>query len=246
MAKRARATYNPPHDRIPQNARPGQRFRRLRRARRRPCPDDGPGPRRRRPAFRHRLRHGGGDAPRRRRPPTPVCSSTTPMAARSESCGNATRCVARLLMDERGLARVQAVHQGRPAGLQRCRQGPGHRGHGRAAPGLGQVPLAEPRSTRPNFPSTSDGSALPVPAPSRGQSPLRAVRAATPQKAPVAELGPKIETHPLFPRPHQCRIRPACWTRRASACGCGSAASASRWPAAPAPAPPRWRRSGAA
>ena len=55
----------------------------------------------------------------------------------SESCLNATRCVARLLMDERGLARVKLATKGGLLGLQRRRQGPGGGGYRRAAPGLG-------------------------------------------------------------------------------------------------------------
>ena len=57
--------------------------------------------------------------------------------------------------------------------------------------------------------------------------------------APVAVLGPRIESHPRFAR----RVNAGFMQVRArdqSRCGCTSAAPARRWPAAPAPAPRWW------
>ena len=55
--------------------------------------------------------------------------------------------------------------------------------------------------------------------------------------APVAELGPRIEHHPRFPK--RANVGFASWQdRKPCACGSGSAVPARPWPAAPAPAPP--------
>ena len=245
--KRRRAPYKAPHDRLSQNAGPGQRFRRVRRPRHAPfamTPAQAQG--HRRPPFRHRLRHGGADRARRRRAPTPVCGSSMPMAAKSESCGNATRCVARLLMDERGLARVKLASKG---GLLICSD---------AGKGLVTVDMGAPRLdwrrdsagrsrwTPPISRWTSGRHAACRPAPSRWAIPIASCSCADAEKAPVTQLGPKIETHALLSQPHQCRIRPGAGPGAASACGCGNAAWASPWPAAPAPAPPPWRPSAGA
>ena len=61
----------------------------------------------------------------------------------AESCFNATRCVARLLLDERGLARVKLSTKGGMLGLQRCRQGSGDGGHGTAQAGLAPGPAGQ-------------------------------------------------------------------------------------------------------
>ena len=64
-----------------------------------------------------------------------------------EACGNATRCVARLLMDERGLARVRLESMG---GLQICNDaGKGLVAVDMGAPGLDwrEFHLAEPQDT---------------------------------------------------------------------------------------------------
>jgi len=78
----------------------------------------------------------------------------------SESCFNATRCVARLLLDERGLARVKLATKG---GLLVCNEA----GKGQVAVDIGeprlawdQVPLASQVDTT-NFPLDVGGSSLP-------------------------------------------------------------------------------------
>ena len=78
-----------------------------------------------------------------------------------ESCGNATRCVARLLMDERGLPRVRLASRG---GLLVCSDA----GKGLVEVDMGparldwkDVPLAEARDTL-NFDLELEGQKLPV------------------------------------------------------------------------------------
>ena len=64
-------------------------------------------------------------------------------------------------------------------------------------------------------------------------------RVADVDTAPVALLGPRIETNARLPAtstPASCR----CWRRTPSGCACTNAVPARRWPAAPAPAPRWW------
>ena len=154
----------------------------------------------------------------------------------SESCFNATRCVARLLLDERGLARVKLATKG---GLLVCNEA----GKGQVAVDIGeprlawdQVPLASQVDTT-NFPLDVGGSSLPVSAVSVG-NPHCVVFVPDAQKAPVTTLGPKIETLPFFPRRtnvefaqvlDQARIRMRVWERGVGmtlACGTGACATA--------------------
>jgi diaminopimelate epimerase len=115
----------------------------------------------------------------------------------SESCFNATRCIARLLMDERGLARVKLSTKG---GML-----VGHdAGKGSVMVDMGpprldwrQVPLASEVDTL-NFPLDVGGASLPVSALSMG-NPHCVLFVPDAEKAPVSQLGPKIETLPLFP-----------------------------------------------
>ena len=154
-----------------------------------------------------------------------------------ESCGNASRCIARLLMDERGLARVKldtkgglVVCEDAGKGLVRADMGP---------PGLlwNQVPLAEAVDNTDKFDLKVEGKTLPVSAVSMG-NPHCVIFVDDALKAPVTTLGPRIETHPLFPnrvnvefaqvldRDH---IRMRVWERGVGvtlACGTGACATA--------------------
>ncbi|HXS05256.1 MAG TPA: diaminopimelate epimerase [Rhizomicrobium sp.] len=153
-----------------------------------------------------------------------------------ESCGNATRCVARLLMDERGLARVKLDSKG---GMLIGTDA----GHGFVTVDVGipkfdwrDIPLAE----------AADTSALSIPVDSRDIA-ATAVLMGNPhcilfvedaEHAPVTELGPKLETHALFPtrinvefaHVHDPRhIRMRVWERGIGvtlACGTGACATA--------------------
>jgi diaminopimelate epimerase len=153
-----------------------------------------------------------------------------------EACGNATRCVARLLMDERGLARVRLSSR---AGLLLCQDA----GNGLVTADMGApildwkaIPLAEAVDTI-RFPLTVDGTSLDASAVSMG-NPHCVLFVADAEKAPVATLGPRIETLPLFPNKVNVefaqvldagRIRMRVWERGIGitlACGTGACATA--------------------
>ena len=154
----------------------------------------------------------------------------------SEACFNASRCVARLLLDERGLARVKLSTKG---GLLVCSDA----GKGQVTVDMGeprldwqQVPLAVAADTI-NFPLDIDGTSVPVSAVSMG-NPHCVLFIPDAEKAPVATLGPRIETLPFFPNRtnvefaqvlDQGRIRMRVWERGVGvtlACGTGACATA--------------------
>lgn len=154
----------------------------------------------------------------------------------SESCFNATRCIARLLIDERGLARVKLSTKG---GLLACSDA----GKGSVMVDMGpprldwqQVPVAREVDTM-NFQLDIGGSSLPVSAVSMG-NPHCVLFVPDAEKAPVAQLGPKIETLPFFPNRTNVefaqvldkdRIRMRVWERGVGvtlACGTGACATA--------------------
>ncbi|HKQ45173.1 MAG TPA: diaminopimelate epimerase [Rhizomicrobium sp.] len=154
----------------------------------------------------------------------------------SESCFNATRCVARLLLDERGLARVKLSTKG---GMLTCSDA----GKGLVMLDMGppkldwqQIPLAREVDTV-NFPLDVGGANLPVSALSMG-NPHCVLFVPDAEKAPVNQLGPKIETLPFFPNRtnvefaqvlDQGRIRMRVWERGVGvtlACGTGACATA--------------------
>ena len=140
-----------------------------------------------------------------------------------ESCGNATRCVARLLMDERGLARVKLDSKG---GLLVCSD---------AGKGLVTVDMGAPnstgaifpwptRSTPTNFHSLDVGGNDLPPAPSLMGNPHCVLFVADAEHAPVRRTGPQDRDPSPLSHPHQCRIRPGAGSAAISACGCGNAA----------------------
>jgi len=153
-----------------------------------------------------------------------------------ESCGNATRCISRFLMDERGLARVKLDSKG---GMLICSD---------AGRGLVTVDVGTPKFDWRDIPlaEAADTSALSIPVDGRNIS-ATAVLMGNPhcilfvedaEAAPVTELGPKLETHPLFPtrinvefaQLHDPRhIRMRVWERGVGvtlACGTGACATA--------------------
>jgi diaminopimelate epimerase len=152
------------------------------------------------------------------------------------ACGNATRCVARLLMDERGLARVRLESSG---GSLLCSDaGKGLVMVDMGKPGLewNEIPLAEAKDTL-EFPFNLEGRALTASAVSMG-NPHCVLFVGDAEKAPVAQIGPLIETHSLFPKRTNIefaqvldrgRIRMRVWERGVGitlACGTGAAATA--------------------
>lgn len=156
--------------------------------------------------------------------------------AESESCGNATRCIARFLMNERGLARVKLQTKG---GLLVCNDaGKGLVTSDMGAPKLewGDIPMASAVDTN-NFPLQIGGTSLTAGAVSVG-NPHCILFVPDAEKAPVASLGSQIEVLPLFPKrvnvefaqvlsPEKIRMR--VWERGVGitlACGTGACATA--------------------
>ncbi|HEU0162365.1 MAG TPA: diaminopimelate epimerase [Rhizomicrobium sp.] len=156
--------------------------------------------------------------------------------AESESCGNATRCVARLLLDERGLARVRISTKG---GLLTCSDaGKGLVTLDMGAPRLdwNQVPLAAAVDTA-DFPLDVGGATVSASAVSVG-NPHCVLFVPDAAAAPVETLGPRIETLPFFPNRvnvefaqvlDPATIRMRVWERGVGvtlACGTGACATA--------------------
>ena len=154
----------------------------------------------------------------------------------SESCYNATRCVARLLLDERGLVRVKLATKG---GLLICSDA----GKGAVTVDVGeprldwqQIPLAQETDTS-NFLIEMGGASVPASAASMG-NPHCVLFVPDAMAAPITMLGPKIETLPLFPNRTNVefaqvldpgKIRMRVWERGVGvtlACGTGACATA--------------------
>jgi len=156
--------------------------------------------------------------------------------AESESCGNATRCIARLLLDERGLARVRISTKG---GLLTCSDaGKGLVTLDMGAPRLDwdQVPLASAVDTA-DFPLDVGGATVSAAAVSVG-NPHCVLFVPDAEAAPLTILGPRIETLPFFPNRvnvefaqvlDSATIRMRVWERGVGvtlACGTGACATA--------------------
>jgi diaminopimelate epimerase len=153
-----------------------------------------------------------------------------------ESCGNATRCVARMLMDERGLSRVKLSSRGGMLTCVNAGKGMVEVDMGPAHLAWNEIPMAEETDTL-NFALPLEGNAIPASAVSMG-NPHCVIFVPDAEKAPVAQLGPRIETHPLFPKkvnaefvsvlsPEKLRMR--VWDRGVGitlACGTGACAAA--------------------
>jgi diaminopimelate epimerase len=152
-----------------------------------------------------------------------------------EICGNAARCVARLLLDETGKSAVTLMTL---AGPLRCWDaGGGTVTVDMGAPELvwDRIPLARPVDSN-LFDLDVDGLHYPCAAVSMG-NPHCVLFVADADAAPVATLGPRIETHPMFPNRtnvefvsvrDNAHIRMRVWERGAGiteACGSGTCAS---------------------
>lgn len=152
-----------------------------------------------------------------------------------ESCGNASRCVARLLMEELDRPQVRIDTQGGP--LVCSDAGGGNVTVDMGAPRFQwrEIPLAEDVDTE-RFVLEVDGANHTVSAVSVG-NPHCVLFVEDAERAPVAELGPRLETYPMFPKrtnvefvhvvsPTKLRMR--VWERGAgitSACGTGACAA---------------------
>ncbi len=120
--------------------------------------------------------------------------------SRAEQCGNGVRCIARYLA-QRGLADRSGLVLKGDAGRVRARIEDG---------GAVTVDMGVPRLEPPEIPFTADARAATYPLAAGGREvAISAVSMGNPhavlivddvERAPVAELGPAIETHPRFPR----------------------------------------------
>ena len=152
-----------------------------------------------------------------------------------EACGNAARCVARLLMAEQDRTDVEIDSAG---GLLFCRDaGDGNVTVDMGTPKFGwqDIPLAEAADTKA-ITITIDGVEFDATALSLG-NPHCVIFVENADSVALSSVGPQIESHPLFPnrvnvefvsmvRPGQLRLR--VWERGAGAtraCGTGACAS---------------------
>lgn len=153
-----------------------------------------------------------------------------------EICGNAARCVARLLLDESGKSAVTLMTL---AGPLACRDA----GNGLVTVDMGtpellwdRIPLARPVDTN-LFALNVDGETYNCAAVSMG-NPHCILFVDDADVAPVATLGPRIETHPMFPKRTNVEfvsvrdtghLRMRVWERGAGitqACGSGAGGTA--------------------
>jgi diaminopimelate epimerase len=153
-----------------------------------------------------------------------------------ESCGNAARCVARLLMEENDATIARIETAGGP--LLCTDAGRGAVTVDMGAPRLDwrDIPLARAADTN-GFPLDVNGASFEASAVSVG-NPHCVLFVDDVENVPVAELGPVIERHPLFPSRTNvefvaavtpARLRMRVWERGVGitrACGTGACASA--------------------
>jgi diaminopimelate epimerase len=155
-----------------------------------------------------------------------------------ESCGNAARCVARLLMDETGKSAVRLDSEG---GSLACSETRGLVTVDMGAPNFGwrEIPLAREMDTN-SFALSIQGFQVPA------LSSAAAVNIGNPHcvlfveddaRVPVQALGPAVERHPMFPERTNVefvhvlapdRLRMRVWERGAGvtmACGTGACAA---------------------
>ena len=191
----------------------------------------------RRPAFRHRLRQvvliaPGNDRGRRRH---------ALLQCRWRRSGSLRQCHALRRAAADGRTRPgpgAARQQGGLAGLQRCRQGPGDGGYGRARTGLARDSAGRGRGHQPIRHSRWTDARITASAVSMG-NPHCILFVARRRTAPVAELGPAASKPiPCFP-PASMSNSPRCidrghirmrvWERGVGitlACGTGACATA--------------------
>ncbi|HEY2884794.1 MAG TPA: diaminopimelate epimerase [Rhizomicrobium sp.] len=153
-----------------------------------------------------------------------------------ESCGNAARCVAKLLMQESGRSSVRIDTVG--GALECSSTGDGHVTVDMGAPKLlwHEIPLAKAADTN-MFHLNVDGTNHVASALSVG-NPHLVLFVDDADQAPVAALGPRIESHPMFPERTNVefvsvqarnRLRMRVWERGVGitmACGTGACATA--------------------
>jgi diaminopimelate epimerase len=153
-----------------------------------------------------------------------------------ESCGNAARCIARLLMDESGRDVVRIDTVGGALTCSRAEDGMVTVDMGAPKVMWDEVPLAKAADTN-LFQLNVDGATHEASAVSVG-NPHVVLFVEDADSAPVAELGSRIERHPMFPARTNVefaslhrddRLRMRVWERGVgitSACGTGACATA--------------------
>ena len=153
-----------------------------------------------------------------------------------ESCGNAARCVAKLLMAETGKDTVKIDTLGGPLFCTDAGGGNVTVDWGEARTNWDQVPLAQPADTN-LFHLNVDGQRHEASAVSMG-NPHVVLFVDDADTAPVDTLGPVIEKHPMFPartnvefvsQQREDRLRMRVWERGVGiteACGSGACAVA--------------------
>ncbi|MGD0190821.1 MAG: diaminopimelate epimerase [Rhizomicrobium sp.] len=152
-----------------------------------------------------------------------------------EACGNAARCVAHLLLGE---TREPSVHIDTLGGLLECSRASEDSvtvDMGRPHLEWQDIPLSQRVDTR-EFPLDIDGRLFDAAAVSVG-NPHCVLFVKDADAAPVAEIGPRIERHPLFPARANVefvtivspsRLRMRVWERGVGitrACGTGACAA---------------------
>ncbi len=152
-----------------------------------------------------------------------------------ETCGNAARCVARLLMDESGTRSVTLLTL---AGMLSCTDAGGNAVTVDMGPPMlewDRIPLAQSVDTN-RFTLTVGGQTVECAAVSMG-NPHCVLFVPDAEMAPVASLGPRLETDPRFPNRtnvefvsvrDRSHLRMRVWERGAGiteACGSGTCAS---------------------
>jgi diaminopimelate epimerase len=153
-----------------------------------------------------------------------------------ESCGNAARCVGRLLLGESGKDTIRLETAGGPLQCRAWENGLVEVDMGPPQFEWQQVPLSQAMETE-HFTFDVVGEQIEASALSMG-NPHCVIFTNDAETAPVASLGPKIETHPLFPARvnvefvsvlSPTRLRMRVWERGAGitrACGTGACAAA--------------------
>ncbi|MEJ0026943.1 MAG: diaminopimelate epimerase [Rhizomicrobium sp.] len=164
-----------------------------------------------------------------------------PDGSEAEQCGNATRCVARLLMAETGKAELRIDTRGGPLVCTDAGSGMVTVDFGAAKHDWADVPLAKPMNTEALTLVLHDaehrGTEVSGMALSMG-NPHFVSFVPNAEVAPVIELGSAIERHPFFPKRTNVefvsvlapgRLRMRVWERGAGvtlACGSGACAAA--------------------
>ncbi|HSM96742.1 MAG TPA: diaminopimelate epimerase [Rhizomicrobium sp.] len=155
-----------------------------------------------------------------------------------ESCGNAARCVAHLLMDEKGSSEIRLDTTG---GALVCRADGANVSVDMGVPKFGwrDIPMARETDTLSFAIHVPDSDFYPLKIASAVNvgNPHAVLFVQDAEHAPVSELGPRIEKHPLFPERTNVefvsllskdKLRMRVWERGVGitmACGTGACAT---------------------